>query len=153
MKISHVQHVKRMRLAFIQAAAGGLSSCCYCRVWSIVACAFCFGMLFRHAYTCTCACLWAVIWAERQLFHMELVAHMLWQASKLIAKTRNYVIFRAMFGSTSECITTLQSWQQMCTEARWFGRALFDAEQLVVTACQQYEQQLLAQSGPGPHTE
>ena len=53
------------------------------------------------------------------------------------------VLPRALFGDAKECITTLQSWQHMCTEARWFGRALYDAEQLVVTTCQKYEEELL----------
>ncbi|KAK9794604.1 hypothetical protein WJX73_006210 [Symbiochloris irregularis] len=44
---------------------------------------------------------------------------------------------RALFGSSSECITTLQAWQHMCIEARWFGRALYDAEQLVMATCRQ----------------
>ncbi|KAK9823830.1 hypothetical protein WJX72_005805 [[Myrmecia] bisecta] len=39
---------------------------------------------------------------------------------------------RALFGDQEECITTLLAWQQMCHEARWFGRALYDAEEFVL---------------------
>ncbi|EIE18492.1 hypothetical protein COCSUDRAFT_60158 [Coccomyxa subellipsoidea C-169] len=39
---------------------------------------------------------------------------------------------RALFGTEEECITSLAAWQQMCTEARWIGRALFDAEGIVL---------------------
>ncbi|KAK9902224.1 hypothetical protein WJX75_008431 [Coccomyxa subellipsoidea] len=39
---------------------------------------------------------------------------------------------RALFGVEEECITSLAAWQQMCTEARWIGRALFDAEGIVL---------------------
>ena len=40
--------------------------------------------------------------------------------------------FRALFGAEEECITSLAAWQHMCTEARWVGRALFDAEEIVL---------------------
>ena len=39
---------------------------------------------------------------------------------------------RALFGTEEECITSLAAWQHMCTEARWVGRALFDAEEVVL---------------------
>ncbi|CAL8465952.1 g5488 [Coccomyxa elongata] len=39
---------------------------------------------------------------------------------------------RALFGTEEECITSLAAWQHMCTEARWIGRALFDAEDIVL---------------------
>ena len=39
---------------------------------------------------------------------------------------------RALFGDSEECITTMQSWQMMVLEARWVGRALFDAEEVVL---------------------
>ena len=29
----------------------------------------------------------------------------------------------------------MQAWQQMTHEARWFGRALYDAEDVVLQAC------------------
>lgn len=43
---------------------------------------------------------------------------------------------RALFGSEEECITSLAAWQHMCTEARWVGRALFDAEEMVLRSTQ-----------------
>lgn len=39
---------------------------------------------------------------------------------------------RALFGDGEECITTVASWQMMITEARWVGRALYDAEEVVL---------------------
>lgn len=42
---------------------------------------------------------------------------------------------RALFGDAEECITTLQAWQQMTHEAKWFGRALYDAEDIVLRSC------------------
>ncbi len=43
----------------------------------------------------------------------------------------SYVCCRALFGSKGgECITTLAAWTVMCEEARSFGRALFDAEEV-----------------------
>ena len=42
---------------------------------------------------------------------------------------------RALFGDQEECITTLQAWQQMMHEAKWFGRALYDAEEVVLLGC------------------
>ena len=39
---------------------------------------------------------------------------------------------RALFGSDEECITSLGAWQQMVTEARWVGRALYDAEDIAL---------------------
>ena len=43
--------------------------------------------------------------------------------------------YRALFGEQDECITTLQAWQQMTHEAKWFGRALYDAEEFVLKTC------------------
>ena len=40
---------------------------------------------------------------------------------------------RTLFGDAEECLTTLNAWQNMCEEARHFGRALFDAEELVLS--------------------
>ena len=40
--------------------------------------------------------------------------------------------FRALFGDEKESITTLWAWQHMLQEARWFGRALYDAEELIM---------------------
>ena len=40
--------------------------------------------------------------------------------------------FRALFGDEKESITTLWAWQHMLQEARWFGRALYDAEDLIM---------------------
>ena len=40
---------------------------------------------------------------------------------------------RTLFGEAEECLTTLNAWQNMCEEARHFGRALFDAEELVLS--------------------
>lgn len=42
---------------------------------------------------------------------------------------------RALFGDGEECLTTLQAWQQMTYEAKRFGRALFDAEDMVLQNC------------------
>jgi len=42
---------------------------------------------------------------------------------------------RALFGDGEECLTTLQAWQQMTYEAKRFGRALFDAEDMVLQSC------------------
>lgn len=42
------------------------------------------------------------------------------------------VCSRALFGDNEECITTMPAWQMMVTEARWVGRALFDAEEVVL---------------------
>ena len=39
---------------------------------------------------------------------------------------------RALFGEGEECITTVASWQMMIMEARWVGRALYDAEEVVL---------------------
>ncbi len=39
---------------------------------------------------------------------------------------------RALFGESEECITTMKAWQMMVLEARWVGRALFDAEEVVL---------------------
>lgn len=39
---------------------------------------------------------------------------------------------RALFGDEKESITTLWAWQHMLQEARWFGRALYDAEELIM---------------------
>ena len=41
---------------------------------------------------------------------------------------------RALFGDSKECITTLKAWQQMTNEARWVGRAMYDAEDMVLSA-------------------
>ena len=43
-----------------------------------------------------------------------------------------HLLCRALFGTEEECITSLAAWQHMCTEARWVGRALFDAEEMVL---------------------
>ncbi len=43
-----------------------------------------------------------------------------------------HAMCRALFGTEEECITSLAAWQHMCTEARWVGRALFDAEEMVL---------------------
>jgi hypothetical protein len=43
---------------------------------------------------------------------------------------------RALFGESEECITTMKAWQMMVLEARWVGRALFDAEEVVLGGCQ-----------------
>ena len=45
---------------------------------------------------------------------------------------RGRSLCRALFGTEEECITSLAAWQHMCTEARWVGRALFDAEEMVL---------------------
>lgn len=45
---------------------------------------------------------------------------------------------RALFGDQEECLTTLLAWQQMTNEARWFGRALYDAEELVLQSCRHH---------------
>ena len=42
---------------------------------------------------------------------------------------------RALFGDQTECLTTLLAWQQMLNEAKWFGRALYDAEELLLQNC------------------
>jgi hypothetical protein len=42
------------------------------------------------------------------------------------------MLCRALFGTEDECITSLAAWQQMTTEARWVGRALYDAEELAL---------------------
>lgn len=39
---------------------------------------------------------------------------------------------RTLFGEEQECITTMSAWKHMCDEAQWVGRALYDAEQLVL---------------------
>lgn len=39
---------------------------------------------------------------------------------------------RALFGDQDECITTLGAWSDMCDEARWFGRAVYDAEDFLL---------------------
>lgn len=39
---------------------------------------------------------------------------------------------RALFGEDEECITTMTAWQNMVAEARWVGRALYDAEEVVL---------------------
>lgn len=39
---------------------------------------------------------------------------------------------RTLFGEECECITTMACWKHMCDEAQWFGRALYDAEQLAL---------------------
>ena len=44
------------------------------------------------------------------------------------------LVCRALFGDAEECITTIQSWQQMTHEAKWVGRALYDAEDIVLRA-------------------
>ena len=43
-------------------------------------------------------------------------------------------VCRSLFGDEMESLTTLNAWQNMCEEARHFGRALFDAEEVVLTA-------------------
>lgn len=45
---------------------------------------------------------------------------------------------RALFGDQEECLTTLLAWQEMTNEARWFGRALYDAEDLVLQSCRHH---------------
>ncbi|DBA97322.1 TPA: hypothetical protein ACH3X1_015060 [Trebouxia sp. C0004] len=45
---------------------------------------------------------------------------------------------RALFGDQEECLTTLLAWQQMTNEARWFGRALYDAEEIVLQSCRHH---------------
>ena len=47
------------------------------------------------------------------------------------------VLLRTLFGDAEECLTTLNAWQNMCEEARHFGRALFDAEELVLSTLRQ----------------
>ncbi len=37
-----------------------------------------------------------------------------------------------LFGDAEECITTMARWKHMCDEAQCFGRALYDAEQVVI---------------------
>ena len=54
----------------------------------------------------------------------------LWQISGIVS-------CRALFGREEECITSLAAWQHMCTEARWIGRALFDAEDIVLQHTEQ----------------
>jgi hypothetical protein len=52
-----------------------------------------------------------------------------------------YVLLqRALFGNLGgECITTLAAWTVMCEEARSFGRALYDAEQVHLKLLQAHE--------------
>ena len=49
----------------------------------------------------------------------------------------SFALRRTLFGDAEECLTTLNAWQNMCEEARHFGRALFDAEELVLSTVRQ----------------
>lgn len=50
-----------------------------------------------------------------------------------LVRTGWHLLCRALFGSAGgECITTLAAWTVMCEEARSFGRALFDAEEIIL---------------------
>ena len=59
-----------------------------------------------------------------------------WRCNPII-EAREYrgtllCVRRALFGADEECITSLGAWQQMVTEARWVGRALYDAEDIAL---------------------
>ncbi len=59
------------------------------------------------------------------------------QGGTVLVQTTGMHCCRALFGLEEECITSLAAWQHMCTEARWVGRALFDAEEVVLRSTQQ----------------
>lgn len=70
------------------------------------------------------------------LYHGASLLNMCGAAVTLL--TSHCLLFRALFGDQEECLTTLLAWQSMTNEAKWFGRALYDAEEMAMRACAQH---------------
>lgn len=71
----------------------------------------------------------AIHWYRSRLHSLQL---------GLLASPKSFECCRALFGDQEECLTTLLAWQSMTHEAKWFGRALYDAEEMAIRACGQH---------------